>query len=598
MEKNDENYEDECQEDFIAKLRNTFKDEAYELLVELEAALLDLEKAPGDPELVGRIFRAMHTIKGSGAACGLIDISSFTHELETFFDLVRKGKIIVTIPIIELSLSARDHIKALFDACYGGGTIDEENGRRISASFKKLISAAGSGEPEPSSPAASNGENAEEQGVIESEDAHQKPASRKRFETLLAEMGLSASENGEAETAEQRRRNDSSSRIRVASERLDSLVNLVGQLVTVQARLTQTAVQSGTPELLSIAEEVERLTASLRENAMNIRMMPIGTTFSKFRRMVRDLSQELGKEIELVTEGAETELDKTVIERLSEPLMHLIRNSIDHGIEPREIRAAEGKPRSGTVRLSARHSGACVLIQVSDDGGGLDREAIRARAVELGRLLPGETPDDRQLFSLIFSPGFSTVKAVTDISGRGVGMDVVKDVIDSLRGSIELMSRKGEGTTITLKLPLTLAIIDGFLTRVGAEHYIFPLTLVDECVELTAEQTVEGNGRNLINVRDGLVPFVRLRDQFQTIGRPPAIEQVVITRVEDKRIGFVVDHAIGGHQTVIKNLGTFYRGVEGISGATILGDGTVALVLDVPRMAKLVEQEETAAVRK
>jgi two-component system, chemotaxis family, sensor kinase CheA len=342
-----------------------------------------------------------------------------------------------------------------------------------------------------------------------------------------------------------------------------------------------------------LAEEVERLTAELRDNTMSIRMLPIGITFSKFKRLVRDLTGELGKEIELRTTGAETELDKTVIERLSDPLVHLIRNSIDHGIEAPEVREAAGKPRQGTIHLSAAHSGAYVLIQIKDDGAGLDAAAIRAKAVEKNMIAPDAGLTDKELFTLILQPDFSTAKKVSSVSGRGVGMDVVKKAIDALRGSIEIESRNGAGTTITLKLPLTLAIIDGFLTRIGAEHFIFPLSSVEECIELNRETASAFSGRHLVNVRGHVVPFIRLREQFTMIEDAPAIEQVVIVREDSRRVGFVVDTIVGEHQTVLKSLGKFYRDVEGISGATILGDGTVALILDVPKLVRLAELQET-----
>jgi two-component system chemotaxis sensor kinase CheA len=380
--------------------------------------------------------------------------------------------------------------------------------------------------------------------------------------------------------------------IRVATSKLDVLADLVGELVTVQARLTQTALDSGMSTLISIAEEVERLTGAIRENTMNIRMLPIGTTFSKFKRHVRDLSAELGKEIELTTTGAETELDKTVIERLGDPLVHIIRNCIDHGIERPDERMKAGKPRRGEIHLSAVHSGAHVMISIRDDGAGLNTEAIRAKAIEKGLLPPDAPVSEQTLREMIVAPGFSTAAKVTDVSGRGVGMDVVKKAIDALHGDVEISSTRGAGTTITLKLPLTLAIIDGFLTRIGEENFIFPLSLVDECVELARENAFRKGGRHLIDVRGHIVPFIRLREQFTMLGDAPLIEQIVIARVENRRVGFVVDRVIGGHQTVIKNLGTFYKDVEGISGATILGDGTVALILDVPKLVHISEQEE------
>lgn len=376
------------------------------------------------------------------------------------------------------------------------------------------------------------------------------------------------------------------------ADRLDTLVNLVGELVTVQARLSQMAALQNQPEIIAIAEEVERLTENLRDNAMNIRMVPIGTTFNKFKRMVRDLAEELGKNVVLETVGAETELDKTVIERLNDPLIHLIRNSVDHGIEEPDIREAKGKPRHGTVRISATHSGAFVLIRITDDGAGLDREAIHNKAVAKGLISPDVEFSEKDIFALIFTPGFSTAEKLTNISGRGVGMDVVKRNIEALRGSIEIESRKGAGTVITLKLPLTLAIIDGLLVKVGEGQFVIPLPIVQECVELTPVEKAGSNGRDLAHVRGEIVPYIRLRERFLIKGQAPQIEQIIITGACTGKVGLVVDQVIGERQTVIKNLGKLFQYVEDISGATILGDGKVALILDVP---KLVEAEVEVA---
>lgn len=283
----------------------------------------------------------------------------------------------------------------------------------------------------------------------------------------------------------------SAASIRVSASKLDTLVDLVGELVTVLARLTRHSSSKIDSELVSIAEEVERLTANLRDNAMSIRMLTMGTTFSKFKRLVRDLSNELCKDVALTTEGGETELDKTVIESLNDPLVHIIRNSIDHGIELPEKREAAGKSRQGKVHLSAVHSGGNVLIRISDDGAGLDTQVIRAKAEEKGLLAPDTELNDREIYSLIFEPGFSTAAKVTGISGRGVGMDVVKKSIEDLRGTIDIESRKGAGTTITLELPLTLAIIDGLLVDIGNDHYVIPLSAVEECVNITREEAAD-----------------------------------------------------------------------------------------------------------
>jgi two-component system chemotaxis sensor kinase CheA len=380
--------------------------------------------------------------------------------------------------------------------------------------------------------------------------------------------------------------------VRVGTDKLDTLVDLVGELVTVQARLSQKAGTGHDSDLLNIAEEVERLTGELRDNTMGIRMVPIGATFSKFKRLVRDLSSELGKEVLLTTDGSETELDKTVIERLNDPLVHIIRNGIDHGIEPAGTRAAAGKSPQGTVHLSAVHSGAHVLIKISDDGKGLDPDLIRAKAVEKGLITADAELSQGEIFSQIFTPGFSTAKEVTDVSGRGVGMDVVKRSVEALRGSIEIDSKKGAGTTIILKLPLTLAIIDGLLVKIGEIYFVMPLSSVEECVELIRDEAMYRNGRHVMKVRGEIVPYVPLRELFSINGARPAIEQIVITELESHRIGFVVDEIIGQHQTVIKNLGKAYRDAKCFSGATILADGTVALILDVQGLSDVALAEE------
>ena len=283
----------------------------------------------------------------------------------------------------------------------------------------------------------------------------------------------------------------------------------------------------------------------------------------------------------MTTAGGETELDKTMIERLNDPLVHIIRNSIDHGIEAPEARRAAGKPAQGTVHLSAEHSGASVLIRISDDGAGLDGAAIRAKAVARGLIAADAEKTDRELFDLIFAPGFSTARDITNVSGRGVGMDVVKRSIESLRGGIEIASVKGQGTTITLKLPLTLAIIDGLLVETDGCKYALPLATIEECVELTREEVARTNGRNILNIREEIVPYIQLRERFDIAGDPPEIERVIINSVNGQRIGIVVDKVIGKHQMVIKTLSKLYEDVDAVSGATILGDGTVALILDI-----------------
>lgn len=700
------------------KHKEAFIEEAYELLAELETALIELEEIPDEQELIGRVFRALHTIKGSGGMFGFDRVATFTHEVETVFDLVRNGEMTVTKELIDLTLSARDHIRIMIDS---PDEVNEDKGNEIVLGLKKLtpgrdkgdnseavkvktdLSEGGqqdgdityriqfkpdqyiftkginpllllnefralgnckvlaytdaipqlysfdpegcytywdiiittnkginaikdififveddcklaidvienSGSFEEKFSRKKVGEILIDRGFITKEDLNKVLSQQKRIGEMLIETNIVDSRKVEAALVEQqhikelkqkeqqKEQADTASSIRVASDKLDNLVNLVGEMVTVQARLSQVSAYKNDPDLLSIAEEVERLTEELRDQTMSIRMMPIGTTFSKFKRLVRDLSKELCKEIEMTTEGAETELDKTVIEKLNDPMVHLIRNCIDHGIETPEMRNAIGKPAQGMLHLSARHSGAYVLIEIIDDGAGLDTEAIRAKAIEKGLIAPEAELTEKEIYSLILAPGFSTAKTITNVSGRGVGMDVVKRTIENLRGSIGISSQKGIGTTITLKLPLTLAIIEGLLVQIEKEYFVLPLSVVEECIELTREDIANAHGRHLANVRGQIVPYIRLREQFTIHGKEPAIEQIVIVGVEGNRVGFVVDNVIGEHQTVIKTLGKFYKDIEGISGATILGDGTVALILDISKLFQIVERRETGMI--
>jgi two-component system chemotaxis sensor kinase CheA len=370
----------------------------------------------------------------------------------------------------------------------------------------------------------------------------------------------------------------------VPAERLDALMDRVGELVIAQARLTEIAAASPDAALKTVAEELERLSSGLRDTTMGIRMVPIGTLFARFRRLVHDLAHELGKPIEFLTSGEDTELDKTMIERLADPLVHLIRNAVDHGLEDGAARLAAGKPATGTVRLSASYAGAEVAIAVSDDGGGLDAARIRAKAEEAGLITPETKLSEAELNQLIFAPGFSTAKEVTSLSGRGVGMDVVKRTIDGLRGAIELTSRPGQGTTATLRLPLTLAIIDGMLVRVGAARYTIPLAAVEECVELPTDADAASRGRAFLDIRGELVPFLRLRALFDVATPPEAHQKVVIVASGEGRVGLVVDQIIGNNQTVIKQLSPLHAGLKTFSGATILGDGSVALILDAAHL--------------
>ncbi|MFK3890295.1 chemotaxis protein CheA [Sphingomonas sp. NPDC079357] len=380
--------------------------------------------------------------------------------------------------------------------------------------------------------------------------------------------------------------------VRVPADRLDALMDRVGELVIAQSRLSQLANNRHDLLLRSVTEDIERLAGELRDTMMVLRMVPVSSLFGRFRRLIHDLARETGKAIELQTSGETTEVDKTVIERLFDPLVHIIRNSCDHGLESPADRIAAGKSETGLVRLSAHQAGGEVLITIVDDGRGIDRERVRAKGEANGLIEPGQQLADEELFGLIFHPGFSTAAQVTNLSGRGVGMDVVKRTIESLRGSISVTSEAGKGSTITLRIPLTLAIIEGLLVRVGESRYVLPLSAVEECLELSLEDDLRSRGRSLITLRERLVPFVRLRDLFATGSRPDPHQKIVVVATGRERVGLVVDQIIGNHQTVIKSLSPFHRGVGSFSGATILGDGNVALILDVAQLVAMAQPRE------
>jgi two-component system chemotaxis sensor kinase CheA len=380
--------------------------------------------------------------------------------------------------------------------------------------------------------------------------------------------------------------------VRVPADRLDELMDRVGELVIAQSRLSQIAHSGTDTALRAVSEEIERLSGELRDTMMVLRMVPVATLFGRFRRLVHDLARETGKVIELSTDGETTEIDKTVIERLADPLVHLIRNAADHGLEPSGDRLAAGKPATGRIRLSAHQSGGEVVITIRDDGRGIDRERVRAKAEAQGLIEAGAVVSDHDLLQMIFHPGFSTAAAVTNLSGRGVGMDVVKRTIESLRGSIDIASRPGEGSEVSLRIPLTLAIIDGLLVRVGQGRYVIPLGAVEECLELSLDEDLRSRGRSFISLRNSLVPFLRLREMFETGTQPELHQKVVVVSTGAERIGLVVDQIIGDHQTVIKSMSKLHSGLPTFSGATILGDGSVALILDVGHLVALGQQKE------
>lgn len=390
-------------------------------------------------------------------------------------------------------------------------------------------------------------------------------------------------------------KNSESNYIRIDANKLDELINLVGELIIAGAGATLIAGKLGDGAMNEATSNISTLVEQVRDSALALRMVQIGATFSRFNRVVRDVSKELGKDIRLEISGEETELDKTVVEKISDPLTHLVRNSMDHGIESAEARVAKGKPAYGTLKLNAFHDSGSIVIEVSDDGAGLNRDKILAKAIDKGLVSPDHSLSDKEIYNLIFEAGFSTADAVSNLSGRGVGMDVVKRNIQALRGTIDIQSTPGLGCTMSIRLPLTLAIIDGFLVGVADSSYVVPLDMVVECIELSAEDYASSvsDKRNFINLRGEVLPYLKLRDEFESKGEPPARQNIVVMQYANQKVGLVVDKLIGEFQTVIKPLGKVFEHVKGIGGFTILGSGSVALVLDVPRMMQLANMEST-----
>ncbi|GAA4012013.1 chemotaxis protein CheA [Sphingomonas swuensis] len=642
-----------------------FLTEANELLDQVEQALLDLDFALDDRDLIDAVFRGLHTLKGSGAMFGFDQLAGFTHHCESAFDRVRKQLSPATRELVAVVLAAQDHMRRLL-----GDTSAETvaAGDAILERLRAAMETSGTCEPAlPSSrgwqltfrlppEAMANGTNplvlldelralGEAQvvaltdqvpplGELVPTECHigwsvelrgdiGRDAIEDVFIFVMDDMELTLEELGALPTedppgtddeapdrappasdpgsARGRPANDggvpgkASDTVRVPAERLDLLMDRVGELVIVQSRLSQLA-QAGAgaanQTLHAISEDIERLAGELRDTMMVLRMVPVATLFGRFRRLVHDLARDTGKTIELSTEGETTEVDKTVMERLADPLIHLIRNSCDHGLETPAERSAAGKPPAGQVRLSARQAGGEVIIEIRDDGRGIALERVRARAEAQGLLQPGQAASEHELLQLIFHPGFSTAQQVTSLSGRGVGMDVVKRTIESLRGTIDVASTPGLGSTISLRIPLTLAIIDGLLVRVGTARYVIPLSAVEECIELSTEEDQRSRGRSLITLRDQLVPFMRLRELFSSDINPDTHQKIVIISTGSDRVGLVVDQIIGSHQTVIKPMSPVHCDVAIFAGATILGDGNVALILDVAQLLSLGQQQE------
>jgi len=721
----------------------TFIMESRELLEAMEESLLGLESSLDDPDAInhdaiGAIFRAAHTIKGSGGLFGLDGVVAFTHVVENVLDRVRSGEVPINSDLIALLLSCRDYIGMLVEQIatdstaqpdretettgvmllnqlktyqagtkqppsvpaitpsqpqtevlpQSGGAVGSDywhislrfghdvlrNGMdplafiRYLGNMGKIVHIATLPDAMPPAPDMDpescylgfeidfHGDNVDKatiEGVFEfvrddctlhilpphsrieeyiqlidelPEDKIQLgellvncgSLTRKELdealrlqETLRAEFSHEAAPKLGDILAEQRmvqpelvdaalgkqklvreHKAQESKLIRIQADKLDQLINLVGEMVIAGAATSLLAQRTRDPALHESTSTLSRLVEEIRDSALQLRMVQIGETFSRFNRVVRDVSKEIGKDIGLAISGAETELDKSVVEKIGDPLMHLVRNSMDHGIEKAEIRRQRGKPAKGTVHLNAYHESGSIVVEVGDDGGGLNRARILAKALEKGLVTANQTLSDQEVYGLIFEAGFSTAEAVTNLSGRGVGMDVVRRNIESLRGTVTIDSREGIGTTVKIRLPLTLAIIDGFLMGVGSASYVVPLDMVMECIELSEAKRQEIRESNYINLRGTVLPFIRLRDHFRERGNAGRRENIVVVQYAGQKAGLVVDELMGEFQTVIKPLGKLFGNLKGVSGSTILGSGEVALILDVPALIQRAVNEE------
>jgi two-component system, chemotaxis family, sensor kinase CheA len=734
-------------DDIQRRTRELFRVEAADLVVELETALLDLEQRPDDAPLIDRVFRAMHTLKGSGATSGFAELSAFLHHVEDVYNAAREGRLKITTSLVDLTLRIVDSVnrylvavpsaapavlvsasgtlaelqamvgaktdgpvpsatpgkasapgvqttgwlirfaphETIFqhgidpgmflddlralgaakitatsdrvpafeaidpEACYLSWTIDlttdatlatvrdvfsfvaDECALEISPKLPasnapahhlhfqvtaKTLAAPGAvrdlwqqleqlGKLRVLSGPSGDRSSVAGQWVVALETAADRSAiddvflfvsdAELRIDPATEDVAavphdaqepLPAATSPAAVAAQPSApRGAASDMLRVPAEKLDRLVNLVGELVILRSQVSAacSGLSEVPPVLRNAAEGLDRLSSEMRDLVLNVRMMPVGETLGKFRRLTRDVSQALGKEVDLVIVGEATEMDKSMLDQLNDPLVHLVRNSLDHGLEVPDERVAAGKSRRGQLRISAEQRGDRVCITVADDGRGLNGESIRRKAIAKGLIDPATILSESELHALIFLPGFSTAEIVSEVSGRGVGMDVVKKRIELMRGAIALRSQAGRGTEIELSLPLTLAIVDGLMVGVGHERYIVPLGLVREIIERPVAHDV--NGRNMVPLRGAPVPFVRLRDVLSIHGREAsAIERIVIVDLNGQALGLAVDEVLGSHQTVLKSLGWMGQRIKVFSGATITGEGRVALILDVPAL--------------
>lgn len=611
----------------MKQFHTVFFDESQEHLDEMEQLLLELDITSPDAEMLNSIFRAAHSIKGGSGIFGFDALTSATHIMEGLLDKIRKGNLAITAAMVDLFLQAVDKLKEILLAYRHGDAIDWAGVHQLTEQLEVVTSGAAT-RPNPSvneNPAygffteTSSASESEAYGFFEESATASDEESFGFFDEIpsvpaapivvpaippviapvssaipVAEKNTELSHKPvKHKTAESVAVESSSIRVDVA--KVDQLINLVGEIVITQSMMNllgQSLEGAIAEKFQAVASELERNTREIQEAVMSIRMLPVSFVFNRFPRVVRDLAGKLGKQIELIIEGGDTELDKGLTEKLVDPLTHLVRNSIDHGIESPEVRRERGKDPAGKVTLRAAQQGGNIVISISDDGGGLNRERILEKAYE-NNIPVSDNPKDEEVWQLIFAPGFSTAAAVTDISGRGVGMDVVKRNVQSLGGRIHIESRAGQGSSFTIHLPLTLAIVDGMCVSVGDQTFIIPLVSIVESIQ-PAQKDIKTLGSNdqLLQVRNEYWPILRLHSimQLEPVFSEVSKGIVVLVETAKHRFALFVDALVGQQQVVIKSLEQHYKRVEGVAGATILGDGSVALILDVESLALSINQ--------
>lgn len=605
--------------DEMQEIIEDFLVESFEMIDQLDQDLIELENNPKDLDLLNRIFRVAHTIKGSSSFLGFDVLTRLTHNMEDVLNKARKGDLEITHEVMDVILESVDLMKALLEAIKDSGS--DDRGIEIDNTVKKLEAVSngeslsdvaqekkqeenGGEEKDYSNLSAQEVEAEIERLLAERQEqdrqkrkakkqAQQEKATEAKVEEKIEKKTEKEIKKAEAPKEERVPTTSIEQTVRVDVKRLDHLMNLIGELVLGKNRLLRIHGDISdkynnntlSEELNQIVSSISTVTTDLQLAVMKTRMLPIVKVFNKFPRMVRDLSRELGKSIELIMSGEETELDKSIIEEIGDPLVHIIRNSCDHGIESPEVRAERGKSETGKIILKAYNEGNHIVIEIQDDGKGLDPEALKSKALEKGLITDRDvaTMSDKEAFSLIFKAGFSTAAAITNISGRGVGMDVVKTNIEKLNGIIDVESQLGLGTTLKLKIPLTLAIIQALIVGVQEEFYAIPLSSVLETVRISQEEIYTVDGKSVLRLRDEVLPLVHMSSIFEVkndFGSAKEIYVVIIGLAEQK-IGMIVDCLIGQEEVVIKSLGEYLKNIQGIAGATVRGDGKITLIVDV-----------------